>query len=207
MDFFRSIAQYLYNLTLGYGVIGLGVGTFLESLGIPTASAVLDLTAGLLIIEGRTTFIEALIIADFGLVLGSLMSYYAGQATTGVLSRLRRTNPDQKQHQSWARKFIDRYGEKAIFFGQLFGPARTWISFPAGAMGMDIKKFIVYTALGGAVYCSIIILISLYFTRIIKQRYEQILSMVTIPVFVGFVFLIILLILSWRWISNRFIRR
>lgn len=203
MDFLRSIAQYLYNLTLGYGVIGLGLGTFLESLGIPTASAVLDVTAGILIIEGRTTFIEALIIADVGLVLGSLTSYYAGHATTGILSRLRRGRPEVAKHESWARRFIDRYGDKAIFFAQLFGPARTWISFPAGAMRMDIKKFTLYTALGGAIYCSIIILLSLYFTRIIKQRLEQTLSLITIPILIAVACAIIFLIFFGRWISER----
>src|SRR3989337_1368107 len=159
MQVFVAIGRFLYDLTLRYGVIGLAAGAFLESFGVPTAAVVIDLTAGLLIISGRTTFIEALIVSDLGLVAGSLAAYYIGRAGAGVFEHWHRHPPDEAERRSRARRLIERYGDKAILFGQLFGPARTWISYPAGAMKMDVKKFTLYTALGGAMYCGIVITI------------------------------------------------
>ena len=37
---------------------------------------------------------------------------------------------------------------------------------------MDIKKFTLYTALGGAVYCTIIIAASLFLTNFIRHRID-----------------------------------
>ncbi|HEB12625.1 MAG TPA: DedA family protein [Actinobacteria bacterium] len=203
MDIFIEIGRFLYDLTLKYGVIGLAIGAFFESLGVPTASAVIDLTSGLLIINKRTTFIEALIVADLGLVAGSLASYYAGRAGASVFERFKKHPATGKNRQSRAQKLIEKYGDKSIFFGQLFGPARTWISFPAGAMGMDVKKFTIYTALGGAIYLGIIISLSIYFTGFITERLDQILAFLSIRTLLGLVAMIILLIFLRRWLLLR----
>jgi membrane protein DedA with SNARE-associated domain len=179
-----DIGRWLYELTLTYGVAGLGVGAFAESFGVPTAAIVIDLTAGALIAAGRTSFIKALIVADTGLVLGSLASYYVGKAGAGLVRRSgggRYRRAGSSRAQFW----IERYGDKAVLFGQLFGPARTWISYPAGAMGMDVKKFTFYTAVGGAVYCSVIITLSIYFTDIITSHSEILISLFTFRLFLG----------------------
>lgn len=48
--------------------------------------------------------------------------------------------------------FLVKYGTYSIFAGQLWGVTRTFISFPAGAMHMNLFVFIVSTALGGALF-------------------------------------------------------
>ena len=204
MQIFVAMGKFLYDLTLRYGVVGLAAGACLESFGIPTAAVVIDLTAGLLIISGRTTFIEALIVSDLGLVVGSLAAYYVGRAGAGVFERWHRHPPDEAERRSYSRRLIDRYGDEAVLVGQLFGPARTWISYPAGAMGMDVKKFTLYTAIGGAAYCAIVITISLYFTNFIRARYNDILAWLSLPVIVGIILAIVLLVILRRWLRTRF---
>ena len=199
-----ALGRVLYELTLSYGVIGLAAGAFLESFGVPTAAAVIDLTAGILIISGRTTFVEALIVSDLGLVLGSLASYYVGRAGANVFERFHRHAPDEAERRSRARQLIERYGDKSILWGQLFGPARTWISYPAGAMKMDVKKFTLYTALGGAMYCAIVITISVYATNFVRDRFDVIIGFLTLRVFVGLGLAIALLIFLRRRLRARF---
>lgn len=203
MNILTEMGTLLYDLTLRYGVVGLAIGAFFESLGIPTASTVVDLTAGILIINGRTTFLEALIVADIGLVAGSLVSYYAGRTGASVFGRFLKRPSAKNNQESRSKKLILKYGDKYIFFGQLFGPARTWISFPAGAMGMDIKKFTLYTALGGALYLSIVIFLSVSLTGFIQQRLDRILGFLTVPTLMGMVTIIILLIILGRWLLSR----
>lgn len=200
MQIFVAIGQFLSQLTLRYGVIGLGVGAFLESFGIPTASAVIEVTAGILILSGRTTFLAAVLVSDLGLVLGSLAAYHVGKGGATVFERWHRHPRDEAEKRSRARRLIDRYGDKSIFFAQFFGPARTWIAYPAGAMGMNLKTFTIYTALGGAIYLAAIITLSVYLTDFIKRRFEDILSWITTPpAAIGLVLGIILLIFVRKW--------
>lgn len=201
-SFFARIGSFLYQLTLQYGVIGLGVGTFFESLGVPTAAVVVELAAGLLIVSGRTNFLTALIISTIGLILGSVVSYYIGYLGSQAFGHWRPTAVDEVRH-SKARQFLMRYGEISILFAQLFGPARTWISLPAGAMKLDIKRFIVYTGVGGAIYCSIAIGISYFFTNLAKAQINRLLSYVPLPAILGLGLGIAALFVIWRYLRFR----
>jgi membrane protein DedA with SNARE-associated domain len=195
--------RWFYEVALSYGVIGLAAGAFAESFGVPTAAMVIELTAGILISTGRTNFLMALIVADTGLVLGSLASYYVGKAGAGLV---RSRGGYRETGTSRAQVWIERYGDKAVLFGQLFGPARTWISYPAGAMGMDVKKFTLYTALGGAVYCSAMITLSVYFTEMIMGRPEVLISLFTFRVFLGAGAATTFVWLAGRWLKQRALR-
>lgn len=199
---FAKIGKILYEFTLKYGVVGLGVGTFFESLGVPTAAAVLELAAGSLILQGRTSFLMALIVADFGLTLGSVVSYYIGYMGSQTVGRWRPQAVDEVRH-SKARALLMKYGEISVLFAQLFGPARTWISLPAGAMKLDIKRFIFYTALGGAIYCSIAIGISFYFTNIIKDKLQLLLNYISIRGLIGLFLGVLVLIIIWMYLRIR----
>lgn len=187
-----AIVHFLRTVTLTYGIFGLGAGAFLESLGIPAASAVIDLTAGFLILSGKTSFAEALIVSDLGLVLGSLTSYYLGYFGSNLYFRFSRKAVKKN---SRMRTWFQKYGDFSILFGQLFGPARTWISYPAGALGMDVFKFTLYTALGGALYLLVVIFISLHLTKLIRSRFKLILNYIHLPVFFGLVLAVIIIIL------------
>jgi len=197
-----SLGHFLYEFTLTYGVIGLGTGAFVESLGVPTASIVIELAAGTLILTGRTTFLEALIVSDLGLTLGSLASYYVGRAGARAVDAFRPKSLEQAEH-SKARAFLMRHGERGILFAQLFGPARTWISLPAGAMKLEIKRFTIYTAIGGAIYCSIAIGISFLVTGLLKKRVEQIFGYLNVQGLVGLGLGLLALYLVWRYLRKR----
>lgn len=198
---FSHFGQFLYDLTLKYGVIGLGIGTFFESFGVPVAAVVLDLAAGPLIVTGRTNFLTALVVAVTGLALGSLASYYVGYAGAKAYGRWRPKKVDEIRS-SRAKDLLTRYGAIAILFAQFFGPARTWISIPAGAMRLDIKKFILFTVVGGTIYCSAAIGLSLVFTRIIKAEIGHVLMFVSLPVLVSLMAVVAALIILW-WYRRR----
>lgn len=167
-----AIGAFFGGLVARYGVFGLAIGMFAESLGIPTASVVLELTAGPMILAGKTTFLEAVVFATFGLTLGSLVSYYAGYFGVDLGKKVfRRGAKTIQEQESGAKVFIRRYGDVGILFAQLFGPARTWISVPAGILKMDVRKFTLYTAIGGALYCSFAIGLSVALTGTFRALY------------------------------------
>ncbi|MDW7652109.1 MAG: DedA family protein [Bacillota bacterium] len=166
----QSFIQNLSAITSGYGVLGLGMGMFLESLGIPFASALVALTAGTLIATGKTSFIEALLISTAGLTLGSIVSYYIGY-WGGELGRFVLGCPDERRN-----KFTElyrRWGEFGILIAQLFGVTRTWISLPAGAMKMRLRNFILYTTIGGAIYSALTIGLSMVLATMLARLAEH----------------------------------
>lgn len=175
----RAIGNFFSNLALRYGVLGLAIGMFAESLGLPTASVVLELTAGPLILAGKTSYLEAVIFATIGLTLGSIVSYYMGYFGADLGKKLlNRGGKKAKAQQSRFRKFLKKYGDIGVLFAQLFGPARTWISVPAGALKMDLKKFILYTAIGGTIYCSIAIGFSVVIASALRLLYLRLLNLI-----------------------------
>ncbi len=199
--FIYDLGEYLFNILSRYGVYGLGIGTFLESIGIPTAGLVLQLGSGALIISGNTTFLIALTISTIGLTLGSIASYYLGYFGIEVFHRF---HPKKsKRSRSKLKDFLVRHGDLAIFLAQLFGPARTWISIPAGVMRLDIKRFVIFTFLGGLLYSAIAISLSIYATGLLRSNIDEVLDVVSIPVMIGFTFGILLTIVLLRSILTK----
>jgi len=148
---------------------------------------VLELTAGPMIIAGKTTFPEAVIFATIGLTLGSIVSYYAGYYGIDIGHKLLGRKRQGQHRGGKAVVFIKRYGDVGILFAQLFGPARTWISMPAGALKMDIRKFILFTAIGGSIYCSIQIGISWALAGLFRSFYLKLLARLESPLGAGLI--------------------
>jgi len=58
-----------------------------------------------------------------------------------------------------ARAFaaFERHGRSAVLFGRLVPVVRSFISVPAGVVGMPWPQFLVYTAIGSAVWNGVLI--------------------------------------------------
>lgn len=194
LEWLESLIGRLIDFALDYGVIGLALGMFFESIGIPATSVVLELTSGTLISEGRTTFLGAVFISTTGLVAGSTVSYYLGYFGVRFVGFFR-ADAAADAKKSRAHNLLIRHGDKAILFAQLFGATRTWISIPAGAMGLNFPRFILYTAIGGAIYCSIAVGLSVALTDIVRKYYRVILTYQNIPFIIGFIALVTLVIM------------
>lgn len=173
--------EYLYEmlelLVARYGVLGIALAMFAESAGVPFASAVVLLTSGTMILRGSVSFWSILLASTIGITLGSIFSYILGLLGSIVGSAVRATylqnrlNNNQKITVRSRSKFAhlwDRYGNFSIFMAQLWGFSRTFISFPAGAMHMNIYLFVIYTFLGGLIFSLFAILASIALTRTMR---------------------------------------
>lgn len=176
----EPLYDMLEMLIAKYGPMGIGAAMFAESAGVPFASAIVFITSGTLILRGSVSFWSIFIASTLGITLGSIFSYTLGLlgsmvgnvVRTGLFHRInpdRRASNHQENHQGNSRSKIkrlwDRYGNFSIFMAQLWGFSRTFISFPAGAMHMNLPIFVIYTTLGGALFSLGAIGLSIILTR------------------------------------------
>lgn len=162
-EFFKTLAQQ-------YGALGIGISMFAESAGVPFASALVVLTAGNMISSGKLSYWGAVAASTVGISLGSLFSYSVGYFGLRVGKVIRNTLFNGRIRKIPSEKsklvaFLDRYGNFSILFAQLFGTTRTFISFPAGAMQLNLPLFVAYTTVGGAIFSIIAISFSMLINR------------------------------------------
>lgn len=172
-EFLISLQEILGGLVQKYGPWGVAAAMLVESAGVPFASTVVLLAAGGMVLSGRAGFWALLLASTMGIISGSMISYLIGSMGAN-LGRI--VGNQFRNHQAKARPderpspfakinaFIEKYGTYSIFAGQLWGVTRTFISFPAGAMHMNLFVFIVSTALGGLLFSLWVIGWSIVFT-------------------------------------------
>ncbi len=160
-ELFEQLLEFIGSLVQQYGSLGIAVAMFAESAGVPFASAVVVLTSGGMIYSGKVSFWSVFMASTVGITLGSIFSYAIGFGSSVmgqvIKNRFSRRTPQKcRAKRPVARSkvylFWEQYGTFSVFMGQFWGVTRTFISFPAGAMHMNILLFTIYTALGGAVF-------------------------------------------------------
>jgi membrane protein DedA with SNARE-associated domain len=133
------------------GEWGVGVFTLAETVLPPIPSEVILPLAGYLAKQGSLNLVLIFITSTLGAYLGALLLYWLG-ARLGLersirgLSRLPLLDREDFDH---AAGWFRRHGRSSIFFGRLLPGVRSLISLPAGASGMHLGTFSLYT-LGGS---------------------------------------------------------
>jgi len=144
--FISSIVIYLIT-ELGY--LGIFVAMTMESAALPIPSEIVMPFAGYVAFQGHLDFWAIVIAGTLGNLVGSILLYYIGlKGGRPVLMKYGKyilvSEREIKIAEEWFRKF----GSKVIFFSRMLPVVRTFVSLPAGAAKMGIKKFSFYTLIG-----------------------------------------------------------
>lgn len=162
------VTNWFIFLAEKYSYSSLMLGMAMESLGIPFAGLAAEMSAIILVSEGKMNFTLAVIAAAVGNTIGSAASYGIGYKFGNIIRKRRKDHKLAKREES-LQEYIRSYGTVTIFFTQLLGFTRPFISFPAGLLKFDFKKFILATLGGGIIYSTY----SLYLTVIIRNIYDK----------------------------------
>ncbi|MBX5466735.1 MAG: DedA family protein [Firmicutes bacterium] len=134
---------------LTWGLVGVGVGMFLESAYLPLPSEVILPFAGYLVAHGRATFVEAVVVALVGSLFGGWAGYelarYGGRPLLERWGRYVGLRPHELDR---AERWFRRHGDGAVLLGRLLPGVRTYISLPAGVAAMPRGRFLLFSALG-----------------------------------------------------------
>lgn len=179
-ELIKAINEIFGKLVQDYGSLGIAISMFAESAGVPFASAVVLITAGPMIFAGKVSFWSVLLASTAGIILGSLFSYslgFLGSSAGRYIKRSLFTDPEHpkvNQGRSRITQLWERYGSFSVFMAQLWGVTRTFISFPAGVMKMNIFVFVCYTALGGLIFSLGAIGFSIILTSVVNMALNAI---------------------------------
>jgi membrane protein DedA with SNARE-associated domain len=143
------------------GYAGIALIMFLEGVFPPIPSWLVMPLAGFEASSGR--FHPALVVlaGTIGSTLGAICWYFIGRLIS--VDRLRGFSA---RHGHWltltpaqvdrADRWFDRHGAPAVMFARVVPIVRTLISVPAGVFAMDLKQFILFTAIGDALWNSLL---------------------------------------------------
>lgn len=141
------------------GPAGVALLVAVESVFPPIPSEVVLPLAGYLSSQGRMGLLVAIVAATVGSLVGAVVLYAAGQRlgpdrTRRLMCRLPLVDEDDfDRAEGWFR----RHGRSAVLFGRMVPGVRSLVSLPAGVAGMPWPMFLLYTAVGSAVWNTLLI--------------------------------------------------
>jgi membrane protein DedA with SNARE-associated domain len=154
----EQIIQSVLSYINEWGYYAIFIAAAIESANIPLSSEVLFGFAGYLVYLNRLDFSAVIVWGLAGELIGSTLSYligyYGGPAFVGKYGKYVLLSPKKLK---FVEKWFARYGLVAVLIARMLPLVRTFISLPAGFSKVVFWKFILYTALGSAVWITVLV--------------------------------------------------
>lgn len=171
----------------------------LESTFLPVPSELVVPPAAWKAAQGEMNIFLVILFSTLGCVSGALINYYlAKYLGRRIIYSLVDTKVAHmlfinREHMEKSESFFIKYGKSSTFIGRLVPGVRHLISIPAGIARMNIADFIFYTAVGSAIWNSILAALGyfLYSQQELLKRYYKDLTIFFLAVFVFFAIYII----------------
>lgn len=198
-----QLANYLLDLfgNLGYG--GIVALMTVESSFIPFPSEIIMPPAGYLASQGEFNIILVILAGLLGSLLGAVINYFLAVSLGRIIiyrlaetkiAKLLLINPKKIER---SEKYFIKYGKSSTLIGRLVPVIRQLISIPAGLAKMNLREFIIYTAIGALIWNIILAVAGYWFGAnqaiLIKELHW--LSLLGLTLFIFFLF--------WLVINNK----
>ena|SRR5271166_3057816 len=162
-----------------WGYLAVFVLSFISAMGIPVGAELALIYGGVLAsgqIAGEPhhlSLVVVIVVATLGEVLGSLagylIGYFGGRPLVDKVGKyILLTHRDLDRAEAW----FARHGEPLVFFGRFVPLLRSFVSFAAGIGEMAIAKFLTFTVIACAIWCTA--LVSLGYS--LGASYEHVLN-------------------------------
>jgi membrane protein DedA with SNARE-associated domain len=199
IEFFQSLADWYMN-HINYFTITLLMA--IESSFVPLPSEIVIPPAIWKAASGELNMYLVVVFATIGAVLGAMFNYllalWLGRALVHNLAdskvgKLFLLNQQKVEH---AEAYFLRNGRSSTFVGRLIPGIRHLISIPAGLSKMNVGQFVLYTALGSAIWHIILAILSysLYSHQELLKKYMNQLGLLLLVL--GVIYFAFLLIKS-----------
>lgn len=163
METLHQFVTWLVDFVHHLGYIGIFIMTFIESTFVPIPAEVTMIPAGYLVQQGKMDLAMVLLASIVGTVGGAYFNYWlAKHYGRDLFIRYGKYLMMTPAKLEKLERFFAKHGVVSTFTGRLLPGIRHYISFPAGLARMDVRKFVIYTALGGAIWMTVLVLLGYY---------------------------------------------
>jgi membrane protein DedA with SNARE-associated domain len=144
-----------------WGYVAVFVLSFISSMGLPVGAEVAIIFGGVLAsgdvdhghhhLNLALVIVVAILAEVMGSLAGYLIGYFGGRTLVDKAGRyVLLTHHDLDRAEAW----FARRGEPVVLFGRFIPLLRSFVSFAAGLGEMAFAKFLAFTVIGCAVWCT-----------------------------------------------------
>jgi membrane-associated protein len=157
-----------------FGLVGIMAVLFAECgllVGFFLPGDSLLFTAGLLVAGGLVAPLwVVLLLLPLAAIAGNLVGYWIGRtAGPAVFNR-----PDSKlfktEYVERSRAFFERNGARTVLLARFVPVVRTFATVMAGASRMELRRFTVYSVIGGIVWTTVVTLLGYWLGQVAVVR-------------------------------------
>lgn len=158
-SFLDTFTGWVLGLMAVLGGPGAGLAVAIENLFPPIPSEVILPMAGFAASQGQLSLAMAIGWTTAGSVVGALALYGIGAAIgqRRIESLAQRLRFVKQAHIDRTNAWFGAHGSAAVFLGRLIPVVRSLISIPAGVNRMRLGRFVALTAVGSALWNSLLI--------------------------------------------------
>ncbi len=197
------VVTFLVHTVGRLGYAGVILLMALESSFVPFPSEVVVPPAGYLASLGQMNIFLVILSGIEGSILGSLLNYWiASRFGRDFLLKYSKYFFINTEKFARFEVFFNTHGEITTFVGRLIPVIRQYISFPAGLVRMNLKKFIFYTGLGAAIWCTVLAYVGYFVGNnidIIKENIDYIMYFI----FPALILLVIIYMIIYKYHKKR----
>ena len=158
----NDLAGWVQEVIERLGAIGVALLVILENVFPPIPSEIVLPFAGFVAQRGDGSVVLMIVAATVGAVIGALILYYVaaliGPVRLGVfIAKFGKWFGVKPADLMRAEQWFDRHAVAAVLLGRCVPLIRSVVSVPAGFRRMPLVPFIAYTALGSAVWNTVLI--------------------------------------------------
>ncbi|HEY6737138.1 MAG TPA: DedA family protein [Candidatus Saccharimonadia bacterium] len=148
-----SISAVALNVVSVLGVWGIGLGVFLNGLGVPGISEVMLPLGGVGVAQGRIGLWWLLLVAMVAQLVGVSAAYWLAR-TGGIelIERYGRYVLISRRELDAAQRSFDKYGSPLVIFGAFIPGIQGFIGYIAGVARMNFGRFLVSVFIGKLVW-------------------------------------------------------
>jgi membrane protein DedA with SNARE-associated domain len=135
------------------GLIGIGLGVFLNGLGVPGLSEVLLPLAGVAVRQGTLNFAEVFAVAMFGQMAGTCAAYaIARGGGLPLIERYGKYILISRRELDATEKAFARFGGRLVIVGAFIPGSQGFIGYAAGVAKMNFPWFFLSVFIGKVVW-------------------------------------------------------
>jgi membrane protein DedA with SNARE-associated domain len=145
--------EFVLGLVTTYGLLMIGVATFLSCLALPIPASLVMLAGGAFVASGDLALWGVLASAFAGAVAGDQVGFRAARSGRRAIEALSSRRPAHAKALAHAQRLVEEWGTAGVFFSRwLVSPLGPWVNLAAGAGGMNPIRFAASGGLGEAIW-------------------------------------------------------